>query len=176
MRRDKIRVLTLSGSPAWNYRFLRMAMKQDPLIELVSFVFLRTPTDTVDVPENQLSLIPFPIDDIFLEELKNFDVVVLDDFSHRAYFNPVYLERVRDFVRDGGGLAMFGGSRAFDSGGYGDSALREALPVELDGKGSYQSRGRGACGADRRRQNPSDHAPAARSQSQRGNLEQDAAL
>ncbi|TMA61429.1 MAG: hypothetical protein E6J73_11940 [Deltaproteobacteria bacterium] len=141
VRRDKIRVLTLSGSPAWNYRFLRMAMKQDPLIELVSFVFLRTPTDTVDVPENQLSLIPFPIDDIFLEELKNFDVIVLDDFSHRAYFNPVYLERVRDYVRDGGGLAMLGGSRAFDSGGYGDSALREVLPVELDGKGNYQARG-----------------------------------
>jgi uncharacterized membrane protein len=141
VRRDKIRVLTLSGSPAWNYRFLRMAMKQDPLIELVSFVFLRTPTDTVDVPENQLSLIPFPIDDIFLEELKNFDLVVFDDFSYRAYFNPVYLERVRDFVRDGGGLAMFGGARTFDSGGYGDSALRDVLPVELDGKGSYQARG-----------------------------------
>src|SRR4051794_32290422 len=30
VQRDKIRVLTLSGSPAWNYRFLRMAMKQDP--------------------------------------------------------------------------------------------------------------------------------------------------
>ena len=70
-------------------------MKQDPLIELVSFVFLRTPTDSVDVPENQLSLIPFPIDDIFLEELKNFDVVIFDDFSHRAYFNPVYLDKVR---------------------------------------------------------------------------------
>ena len=137
VQRDKIRVLTLSGSPAWNYRFLRMAMKQDPLIELVSFVFLRTPTDTVDVPESQLSLIPFPIDDIFLEELKNFDVIFFDDFSYRAYFNPVYLERVRDFVRDGGGLAMLGGSRSFDSGGYSDSALREVLPVELDGKGIY---------------------------------------
>jgi uncharacterized membrane protein len=88
-----------------------------------------------------LSLIPFPIDDIFLEELKNFDVVVLDDFSYRAYFNPVYLERVRDFVRDGGGLAMFGGARSFDNGGYGDSALREVLPVELDGKGNFQARG-----------------------------------
>src|ERR1044071_1500080 len=141
VRRDKIRVLTLSGSPSWNYRFRRMAMKQDPLIELVSFVFLRTPTDTVDVPENQLSLIPFPIDDIFLEALKNFDVVVLDDFSYRAYFNPVYLERVRDFVRDGSGLAMFGGARSFDNGGYGDSALREVLPVELDGKGTFQARG-----------------------------------
>ena len=139
VQRDKIRVLTLSGSPAWNYRFLRMAMKQDPLIELVSFVFLRTPTDTVDVPESQLSLIPFPIDDIFLEELKNFDVLVLDDFSYRAYFNPVYLEKVRDFVRDGGGLAMFGGARSFDSGGYADSALKDVLPVELDSKGSYQT-------------------------------------
>jgi uncharacterized membrane protein len=141
VQRDKIRILTLSGSPAWNYRFLRMAMKQDPLIELVSFVFLRTPTDTVDVPESQLSLIPFPIDDIFLEELKNFDVIFLDDFSHRAYFNPVYLDRVKDFVRDGGGLAMLGGTRAFDSGGYGDSALREVLPVELDGKGEFETRG-----------------------------------
>jgi hypothetical protein len=129
VQRDKIRILTLSGSPAWNYRFLRMAMKQDPLIELVSFVFLRTPTDSVDVPDNQLSLIPFPIDDIFLEELKNFDLVFLDDFSHRAYFNPVYLDRVRDFVRDGGGLAMLGGVRSFDSGGYGESALKEVLPV-----------------------------------------------
>jgi uncharacterized membrane protein len=141
VQRDKIRVLTLSGSPAWNYRFLRMALKQDPLIELVSFVFLRTPTDSVDVPENQLSLIPFPIDDIFLEELKNFDVVVLDDFSHRAYFNPVYLDKVRDFVRDGGGLAMLGGARAFDSGGYAESALKDVLPVELDGKGNYQTQG-----------------------------------
>jgi uncharacterized membrane protein len=139
VQRDKIRILTLSGSPAWNYRFLRMAMKQDPLIELVSFVFLRTPTDSVDVPDNQLSLIPFPIDDIFLEELKNFDVVFFDDFSHRAYFNPVYLERVRDFVRDGGGLAMLGGSRSFDSGGYAETALKEVLPVELDNKGTYQT-------------------------------------
>jgi uncharacterized membrane protein len=138
VQRDKIRVLTLSGSPAWNYRFLRMAMKQDPLIELVSFVFLRTPLDSVDVPESQLSLIPFPIDDIFLEELKNFDLIVFDDFSHRSYFNPVYLERVRDFVRDGGALAMFGGPRGFDSGGYDETALREALPVELDGKGTFQ--------------------------------------
>jgi uncharacterized membrane protein len=139
VRRDKLRVLTLSGSPSWNYRFLRMALKQDPFIDLVSFVFLRTPTDVVDVPDNQLSLIPFPIDEIFLEEIKNFDVVFMDDFSYRSYFNVMYLDRVRDFVRDGGGLAMLGGARSFDSGGYADSALRDVLPVELDGKGRYQA-------------------------------------
>ena len=137
VRRDKIRVLTLSGSPSWNYRFLRMALKQDPFIDLVSFVFLRTPTDSVDVPDNQLSLIPFPTDEIFLEELKNFDVVFFDDFSHRSYFNALYLERVRDYVRNGGGLAMLGGIRSFDSGGYQESPLSEVLPVKLNGKSAF---------------------------------------
>ena len=139
VQRDKLRVLTLSGAPSWNYRFLRMALKQDPFIDLISFVFLRTPTDSVDVPDNQLSLIPFPIDEIFLEELKNFDVLLFDDFSHRAYFNVLYLERIRDFVRDGGGFAMLGGLRSFDSGGYAETPLRELLPVELDGKGGFQT-------------------------------------
>lgn len=139
VQRDKIRVLTLSGSPSWNYRFLRMALKQDPFVDLVSFVFLRTPTDSVDVPDSQLSLIPFPIDEIFLEELKNFDVLFFDNFSHRAYFNVLYLEKVREFVREGGGFAMLGGIRSFDSGGYGETPLREVLPVELDGKGSFQT-------------------------------------
>ncbi|HWP58397.1 MAG TPA: glutamine amidotransferase [Candidatus Acidoferrales bacterium] len=137
VRRDKIRVLTLSGSPSWNYRFLRMALKQDPFIDLVSFVFLRTPTDSVDVPDNQLSLIPFPTDEIFLEELKNFDVVVFEDFSYRSYFNSLYLEKVRDFVRNGGGLAMLGGARSFDSGGYHETALSELLPVRSNGKGAF---------------------------------------
>lgn len=139
VRRDKIRVLTLSGSPSWNYRFLRLALKQDPFIDLVSFVFLRTPDDVVDVPENELSLIPFPIDEIFLEELKNFDVLILDDFSHRSYFNALYLESVRDFVRDGGGIAMLGGTRAFDGGGYWDSPLSKVLPVTLNGKGEFET-------------------------------------
>src|SRR3989338_899256 len=139
VQRDKLRVLTLSGAPSWNYRFLRMALKQDPFIDLISFVFLRTPTDSVDVPDNQLSLIPFPIDEIFLEELKNFDVLLFDDFSHRAYFNVLYLERIRDFVRDGGGFAMLGGLRSFDSVGYAETPLRELLPVELDGKGGFQT-------------------------------------
>ena len=139
VRRDKIRVLTLSGAPSWNYRFLRMGLKQDPFIDLVSFVFLRTPTDSVDVPDNQLSLIPFPTDEIFLEELKNFDVVFFDDFSNRSYFNALYLEKVKDFVRNGGGLAMLGGIRSFDSGGYRESPLTEVLPVALDGKSGLRT-------------------------------------
>jgi uncharacterized membrane protein len=137
--REKIRVLTLTGSPAWNYRFLRLALKRDPMVDLVSFVFLRTPTDNVGVPENQLSLIPFPIDAIFLEELKNFDLLIFDDFSHRPYFNWSYLEKVKDFVKEGGGFAMIGGGRSFDDGGYANTPLADILPVELTGQNRYQT-------------------------------------
>lgn len=141
VQRDKIRVLTLSGSPSWNYRFLRLVLKQDPFVDLISFVFLRTPTDAVDVPENQLSLIPFPIDEI-LKEIENFDLVIFDNFSHRSYFSSTYLDKIKNFIQEGGGFAMLGGGRSFDSGGYGESPLKEVLPVELDGKGSYEIRTR----------------------------------
>ena len=63
VQRDKIRVII---------RLSRLELsisahgdETGPFDRSVSFVFLRTPTDSVDVPENQLSLIPFPIDDIF---------------------------------------------------------------------------------------------------------------
>ncbi|MCE2452261.1 MAG: hypothetical protein J4F48_05380, partial [Nitrospinae bacterium] len=78
VRRDKIRVLTITGSPNWNYRFLRMALKRDPAIDLVSFVFLRTSEDDPGVPTRHLSLVPFPVDKLFLEELKNFEIVIFD--------------------------------------------------------------------------------------------------
>jgi hypothetical protein len=39
---------------------------------------------------------------------------------------------VREYLESGGALAMIGGDLAFASGGYGTSALRDVLPVELD--------------------------------------------
>ena len=35
--RDKIRILMISGSPSLNYRFMRMAFKNDPSIDLAFF-------------------------------------------------------------------------------------------------------------------------------------------
>ena len=140
VRRDKIRVLTISGSPTWNYRFLRMALKRDPAIDLVSFVFLRTSEDDPGVSTRNLSLVPFPVDKLFLEELKNFEIVVFDNFSAQEYFSNFYLERVRDYVRKGGALLMFGGRQSFSAGGYYRSPIEELLPVRLQQSNDYQDR------------------------------------
>ena len=129
--RDKIRVLLVCGSPTWNYRFLREAFKQDPSVDLISFVILRTPSDVVNVPESQLSLIPFPTRRLFTQELHNFDLIVFENFSFQSYFPWYYLENVRNYVRDGGAFAMIGGRLAFAQGGYAGTPIEEILPVTM---------------------------------------------
>ena len=142
VRRDKIRVLTITGSPTWNYRFLRMALKRDPAIDLVSFVFLRTSEDDPGVPTRHLSLVPFPVDKLFLEELKNFEIVVFDNFSAQEYFSNYYLKRVGEYVRKGGSLLVFGGRQSFSAGGYYRSPIEDLLPVRLQQESDYQDKRR----------------------------------
>jgi uncharacterized membrane protein len=142
VRRDKIRVLVVSGRPSWNYRFLRRALKSEPSLDLISFIILRTPTDVVNVPDDQLSLIPFPTNRLFTEELGNFDLLIFDNFSYLLYFPMLYLENIRKFVLEGGAFAMFGGDQSFDLGGFANTPIEDILPVALDrgGQGYSQKR------------------------------------
>jgi uncharacterized membrane protein len=142
VRRDKIRVLVVSGRPSWNYRFMRRALKSDPSIDLISFIILRTPTDVVNVPDDQLSLIPFPTNRLFTEELGNFDLLIFDNFSYLLYFPMLYLENVRKFVVEGGAFAMFGGDQSFDMGGFANTPIEEILPITLERLGQGYVYGR----------------------------------
>ena len=101
---------------------------------------MRTSEDDPGVSTRNLSLVPFPVDKLFLEELKNFEIVVFDNFSAQEYFSNFYLERVRDYVRKGGALLMFGGRQSFSAGGYYRSPIEELLPVRLQQSHDYQDR------------------------------------
>lgn len=56
--------------------------------------------------------------------LKGFKAVVLDNQKYGTA-----LDRLKDYVRDGGGLVVVGGSDAYDLGGYHNSSLEEIMPV-----------------------------------------------
>lgn len=129
--RDKIRVLLVTGQPSWSYRFLRGALKGDPSLDVVSFIILRTVSDAVDVPQQELSLIPFPAQKIFLEELSNFDLLVFDNFASHPYLPSAYLEKTEEFVRKGGGFWMLGGPLSYLGGRYQQSPIAPVLPVVL---------------------------------------------
>src|SRR4030042_550848 len=136
--KDKIRILMISGSPSLSYRFMRMAFKNDPSIDLLSFVVLRTPSDIINVPLQEQSLIPLPIETLFTKELKNFDLLIFDNLPSHLYLKPIYFESVREFVKGGGSFAMIGGPFFSDEGRYHGTPIEEILPVRLIDRGDYR--------------------------------------
>jgi uncharacterized membrane protein len=136
--KDKIRILMTSGSPSMSYRFMRAALKNDPSIDLLSFVILRTPSDIINVPLQEQSLIPFPVETLFTKELKTFDLLIFDNLASHLYLNPNYYDSIREFVREGGGLAMIGGPHLLDEGKYVGTSMAEILPIRLTGKDDYR--------------------------------------
>ncbi|MBK8256351.1 MAG: hypothetical protein IPK82_27240 [Polyangiaceae bacterium] len=129
--RDRVRVLHVAGRPTYDVRALRMWLKSDASVDLIAFFILRTPDDDVNASQEELALIPFPVDELFSQHLSSFDAVVLQDFNARPYGLEKYLPTLARYVQGGGGLIMVGGPDAFVTGHYAGSALAEVLPVDL---------------------------------------------
>ncbi len=131
--RDKIRTLQVVGRPSWDERFLRKLLKRNPNVDLISFFILRTGASLDAVPRDELSLIPFPTQELFEEQLGSFDLIVFQNFTYRGYNMRQYLRLIREYVRSGGGFVMIGGDLSFASGGYTGTEIADFLPVELPG-------------------------------------------
>lgn len=129
--RDKIRVLQVAGAPSWDVRALRAMLEENPNVDLISFFILRTQASISLVPNDEMSLIPFPTRELFEEQLPSFDVIVLQNFEYLPHGIGEYLENIRSYVDGGGGLAMLGGDMSFSSGGYQGTPVAAALPVDL---------------------------------------------
>jgi uncharacterized membrane protein len=133
--RDRTRVLQVCGSPSYDQKFLRLFLKEDPSVDLVSFFILRTHEDfSAGWYPEELSLIAFPYEHLFSEQLESFDVVILQNFDYKPYFERapnILLENLARFVSEGGALVMVGGDRSFDLGEYAGTPIEEVLPVKL---------------------------------------------
>ncbi len=129
--RDKIRALHVVGQPSWDQRFLRQLLKGNPNVDLISFFILRTPDDLNRAPNSEMSLIPFPTDELFDEQLGSFDLVIFQNFTYEPYNMRQRLPQIRDYVRNGGAVVMIGGDVSFSSGGYEATPMAEILPTEL---------------------------------------------
>ena len=129
--RDRVRVLLVVGRPSWDVRFLRQLLKKDPNVDLISFFILRTPGDDPHSSQDELSLIPFPTQEIFQEQLKTFDLVIFQNFNHRPYRMSQYLDGIASYVREGGAFAMIGGDQSFSAGDYAGTPIEDILPVSL---------------------------------------------
>lgn len=137
--RDRVRVVHVVGRPDPDMRFTRELLKTNPNVDLISFFILRTRDDSVMVSERELSLIPFPAEELFQTELHTFDVVIFQNFDFIEYQVAPYLGNIARFVRDGGGFLMIGGDLSFVQGGYAGTPIEEILPVTLGAGGAVAS-------------------------------------
>jgi uncharacterized membrane protein len=136
--RDRVRVLLVVGRPSWDERFLRGLLRQDANVDLVSFYILRTSSDDTQTrnPERELSLIPFPMEEIFDAKLSTFDVVIFQNFGHSDPQLSIaqYERKLEQYVANGGALVAIGGDRAFGDSRTSYPILDRALPVDSVGQ------------------------------------------
>jgi hypothetical protein len=129
---NTVGVLHLLGSPAWDGRFMRRFLKAEPKFDVISFFILRDPWDSQQVSEREMSLIPFPVERLFKEELVNFRVIVMQNFTLMRFLQPEYQENLAKFVKDGGGLLFIGGPRALTETDTTSSSLAGLLPFTVE--------------------------------------------
>ncbi len=129
---NTVGVLHLLGSPAWDGRFMRRFLKAEPKFDVISFFILRDPWDSQNASERELSLIPFPVERLFTEELVNFRVIVMQNFTLMRFLQPEYQKNLANFVKNGGGILFIGGPRALTDADVSNSSfLTDLLPFEI---------------------------------------------
>ena len=129
--RDRLRVLLVSGEPHTGERVWRNLLKSDPSVDLVHFTILRPPEKQDGIPVDELSLIAFPTRELFVEKIKEFDLIIFDRYRIRGILPLSYLENVRDYVRGGGTVLVAAGPESGAVDSLWRSPLAEVLPVEV---------------------------------------------
>jgi uncharacterized membrane protein len=128
-RREKI--LYVEGEPRFELKFLRRAVESDGNVQLVTL--LRSSKDKflrLGVDDSLELAAGFPRT---REALFAYRAVVLGSVE-ASFFTADQLRMLADFVSErGGGLLMLGGRDALGEGGYGGTAVSDALPLELQG-------------------------------------------
>ena len=109
--RDRLRVLLVSGEPHPGERAWRNLLKSDPAIDLVHFTILRPieKAQNDNALESELALIEFPQDELFIEKLTEFDLVIFDRFTDRGVLNPFHFDNLARYVEGGGAVLVASG-------------------------------------------------------------------
>ncbi len=124
------KVLYYEGEPRFEYKFLRMGVKGDKNLQVVSLD--RTAENKYyrqDVTNADELIGGFPKT---REELFQYRGLILGSVE-AASFSPEQLRMIADFVnKRGGGLLMLGGRRSFNEGGWGGTPVGDVLPVVIE--------------------------------------------
>ena len=127
--RDRLRVLLISGEPHSGERTWRRLLKADPSVDLVHFTILRPPEKDDLTPLNELALIAFPVRELFLDKIHEFDLIILDRFQNRGLLPMPYIANIAEYVRDGGALLLSVGPEFTGTSSLAATPIGQVLPA-----------------------------------------------
>jgi len=126
--RDRLRVLLISGEPHPGERTWRRLLKADPSVDLVHFTILRPPEKDDLTPLNELALIAFPVRELFLDKIHEFDLIILDRFQNRGLLPMPYIANIAEHVREGGALLLSVGPEFSGASSLAATPIGQILP------------------------------------------------
>lgn len=126
--RERLRVLLVSGEPHPGERVWRNFLKADPSVDLVHFTILRPPEKQDATPVRELSLIAFPIRELFEVKIKEFDLIIFDRYRRRGVLPGIYLENIVRYVEDGGAVLTAAGPAFATQLSLSQTPLGDILP------------------------------------------------
>ena len=132
--RDRLRVLLVTGEPHAGERVWRNLLKADPSVDLVHFTILRPPEKQDGTPIRELSLIAFPIRELFEIKLAEFDLVVFDRYRRRGVLPTNYFQNISNYVKNGGALLEASGPAFANNLSLSRTPLAEVLPGRPTGQ------------------------------------------
>ncbi|MBR9824710.1 MAG: hypothetical protein GYB36_02770 [Alphaproteobacteria bacterium] len=131
--RDRLRVLLVTGEPHNGARAWRDLLKSDPSVDLVHFTILRPPDRRDSTPVDELALIPFPVQELFVERLSEFDLVIFDRYRRRNIMPLLYFDHIARYVDEGGALLVTAGPPFAGGPSLFRTPLASVLPVRPTG-------------------------------------------
>lgn len=132
--RENLRVLLVSGEPHAGERTWRNLLKSDASVDLVHFTILRPPEKQDGTPINELSLIAFPTRELFVEKIKDFDLIIFDRYQHRDVLPILYYDYISEYVEKGGALLIAAGPEYAGDASIARTPLMSSLPAMPTGE------------------------------------------
>ncbi|WP_342166070.1 hypothetical protein [Methylobacterium sp. SD21] len=132
--REKLRVLLVSGEPHQGERTWRNLLKSDANVDLVHFTILRPPEKQDGTPISELSLIAFPTRELFVQKIKDFDLIIFDRYANQSVLPQAYFDNIVRYVREGGALLIAAGPEYAGAASLARTRLAGILPGDPDGR------------------------------------------
>jgi hypothetical protein len=128
--RDRLRVLLVSGEPHAGERTWRNLLKSDASVDLVHFTILRPPEKQDSTSINELSLIAFPVRELFQQRINEFQLIIFDRYARQGVLPIPYFENMARYVRAGGAVLVSAGPDYASTTSIWRTPLDSVLPAE----------------------------------------------